>query len=85
VTIPLTPRTALAIGLAIGERTEDPSSWLPAGAGWTATAAGRIIRRTARRTGITKPTGPHPAACVHHRRAGRRSPTAGRAASRLPR
>jgi hypothetical protein len=38
VTVPLAPRTARAIDLAIGERCEGPSSWLPMAAGKTGTA-----------------------------------------------
>ena len=38
ITIPLAPRTARAIDLAIGERTEARSSWRPMGGGWTGTA-----------------------------------------------
>jgi integrase/recombinase XerD len=40
VTIPLAPRTARVIDLAIGERTEGPSSSLRPAAGWTGTAPG---------------------------------------------
>jgi integrase len=38
VTIPLAPRTARAIDLAIGERTEGPLFATAEGCGWTATA-----------------------------------------------
>ena len=38
VTIPLAPRTARAIDLAIGERTEDPSLSPRTASGWTGTA-----------------------------------------------
>ena len=40
VTIPLAPRTARAIDLAIGERMEGPSSWRPMGGDWTGMAQG---------------------------------------------
>jgi integrase len=40
VTVPLAPRTARAIDLAIGERVEGRSSWPPVAAGWTGTALG---------------------------------------------
>jgi integrase len=42
VTIPLAPRTARAIDLAIGERTDGPifSSWPRTGGGWTGMAPG---------------------------------------------
>ena len=59
VTIPLAPRTARAIDLAAGERTEGPvfpgSGRPPAGPA----GAGRIVRRIARRTGIGKSVTPH--------------------------
>jgi integrase/recombinase XerD len=57
VTIPLAPRTARVIDLAVGERTEGPV--FVVSGGWTVTAPGRIVRRTARRAGITKPVTPH--------------------------
>jgi hypothetical protein len=37
VTIPLAPRTARAIDLAIGERCAGRSSWPPMADGWTGT------------------------------------------------
>jgi integrase/recombinase XerD len=40
VTIPLAPRTARAVDLAIGERTEGPVFWPRMGGGWTGTAPG---------------------------------------------
>lgn len=68
VIIPLAPRTARAIDLAIGERSEGPV-YLAAdgrrldqhGAGRRLGrhGAGRIVRRIAHRAGITKPVGPH--------------------------
>jgi integrase len=73
VTIPLAPRTARAIDLAIGERMEGPIFLTADGRRLDRHGAGRIVRRAARRAGITKPVGPHtPAARVHHRRRGRR-------------
>jgi hypothetical protein len=59
VTIPLAPRSARAIDLAIGERAEGPI-FLGTG-GWRLDrhGAARIVRRTARRAGITKTIGPH--------------------------
>ena len=39
-TIPLAPRTARAIDLAIGERTEGGCSWPGTVGGWTGTAPG---------------------------------------------
>jgi site-specific recombinase XerD len=53
-TIPLAPRTAWAIDLAIGERPEGPIFLAPSGHRLDRHGAGRI----ARRAGITKPVGP---------------------------
>jgi integrase/recombinase XerD len=59
VTIPLAPRTARAIDLAIGERIEGPLFLAPNGHRLDRHGAGRIVCRVARRAGITKPVGPH--------------------------
>ena len=59
VTIPLAPRTARAIDLAIGERTEGPIFLAPDGRRLDRHGAARIVGRAARRAGITKPVGPH--------------------------
>ena len=59
VTIPLAPRTARAIDLAIGERSEGPVFLTADGRRLDRHGAGRIVRRVARRAGITKPVGPH--------------------------
>jgi integrase/recombinase XerD len=59
VTIPLAPRTARAIDLAIGERCEGPIFLAPDGRRLDRHGAGRIVRRIARRAGLTKPVGPH--------------------------
>jgi integrase/recombinase XerD len=59
VTIPLAPRTARAIDLAIGERIDGPIFTGPDGQRLDRHAAGRIVRRVARRAGINKPVGPH--------------------------
>jgi len=59
VTIPLAPRTARAIDLAIGERLEGPIFLDTHGERLDRHAAGRIVRRLARRAGINKPVGPH--------------------------
>ena len=59
VTIPLAPRTARAIDLAIGERCEGPVFLAPGGGRLDRHGAGRIVRRVARRAGITKSAGPH--------------------------
>jgi integrase len=59
VTIPLAPRTARAIDLAIGERSQGPIFLSADGRRLDRHSAGRIVRRVARRAGITKPVGPH--------------------------
>jgi integrase/recombinase XerD len=59
VTVPLAPRTARAIDLAIGERTEGPVFVARDGRRLDRHAAGRIVRNTARRAGIGKPVTPH--------------------------
>src|SRR6202044_2936459 len=59
VTIPLAPRTARAIDLAIGERCAGPVFLRPDGRRLARQGAGRIVRRTARRAGIAKRVGPH--------------------------
>ena len=59
VTVPLAPRTARAIDLAIGERSEGPVFLRGDGQRLDRHSAGRIVRRVARRAGIAKPVGPH--------------------------
>jgi integrase/recombinase XerD len=59
VTIPLAPRTARAIDLAIGERCQGPVFLAPDGRRLDRHGAGRIVRRVARRAEITKNIGPH--------------------------
>jgi len=59
VTIPLAPRTARAVDLAIGERSEGPIFQAPDGARLDRHAAARTVRRIARRAGIGKKVGPH--------------------------
>jgi integrase len=59
VTIPLAPRTARAIDLAVGERLEGPIFVRPDGQRMDRHMASRIVRGVARRTGITKRVGPH--------------------------
>jgi integrase/recombinase XerD len=59
VTIPLAPRTARAIDLAIGERTDGPIFVALDGRRLDRRGAARIVRGAARRAGITKPVGPH--------------------------
>jgi integrase/recombinase XerD len=59
VTVPLAPRTARAIDLAIGERTEGPVFVARDDRRLDRHAAGRIVRTTARRAGIGKRVTPH--------------------------
>ena len=59
VTIPLAPRTARAIDLAIGERLDGPIFSRPDGQRMDRHCASRIVRRVARRAGVNKPIGPH--------------------------
>ena len=59
VTIPLAPRTARAIDLAIGERCEGLIFVTGEGRRLGRHGAGRIVRRVARRAGIAKKAGPH--------------------------
>jgi integrase/recombinase XerD len=58
VTVPLAPRTARAIDLAVGERIQRPIFLAADGRRLDRHGAARI-RRTARRAGITKNVGPH--------------------------
>ena len=58
VTIPLAPRTARAIDLAIGERTDGPVFLAADGRRLDRHGAGRTVRRTARRAGIGKAVTP---------------------------
>jgi integrase/recombinase XerD len=59
VTIPLAPRTARAIDLAIGERTGGPVFLAADGRRLDRHGAGRIVRKLARRAGIAKTITPH--------------------------
>jgi hypothetical protein len=59
VTIPLAPRTARAIDLALGERTDGPLFLAADGRRLDRHGAGRIVRTTARRAGIAKIVTPH--------------------------
>jgi integrase/recombinase XerD len=59
VTIPLAPRTARAIDLAVGERSEGPVFLAADARRLDRHGAGRIVRRVAARAGISKPVGPH--------------------------
>jgi integrase len=59
VTIPLAPRTARAIDLAVGERSDGPLFLAAGGRRLDRHGAARIVRRVARRAGISKPVGPY--------------------------
>jgi len=59
VTIPLAPRTAWAIDLAVGERTGGPLFLAVDGRRLDRPGAGRIVRRVARQAGIAKKVSPH--------------------------
>jgi integrase/recombinase XerD len=59
VTMPLAPRVARAIDLAVGERLDGPVFVEDVGQRLDRHAAGRIVRRIARRAGISKRVGPH--------------------------
>ncbi len=59
VTIPLAPRTARAIDLAIGDRTEGLVFLAADGRRLDRHGAGRIVRRVARQAGIGKVVTPH--------------------------
>ena len=58
VTIPLAPRTARAIDLAIGERTGGPVFLTADGRRLDRYGAGRIVRKTVRRAGISEAVTP---------------------------
>jgi site-specific recombinase XerD len=59
VTMPLAPRVARAIDLAIGERATGPIFLRADGLRLERHAAARIVRRVVRRAGIDKRVGPH--------------------------
>jgi integrase/recombinase XerD len=59
VAIPLAPRTARAIDLAVGERTGGPVFLAADGRRLDRHGAGRIVRKAARRAGIGKTVTPH--------------------------
>jgi integrase/recombinase XerD len=59
VTIPLAPRTARSLDLAIGERLDGPIFRRADGRRLDRHGASRIVRRVAKRAGITKPISPH--------------------------
>ena len=59
VTVPLAPRTARAVDLAIGERLAGPIFLSAHGERLDRHGAGRFVRRVAHRAGIDKRIGPH--------------------------
>jgi integrase/recombinase XerD len=59
VTVPLAPRTARTIDLAVGERVEGPIFLASDGQRLDRHGAARVVRRVAHRAGINKPVGPH--------------------------
>ncbi len=59
VTVPLAPRTARAVDLAVGERCVGPIFRGADHGRLDRHAASRIVHRTARHAGITKRVGPH--------------------------
>src|SRR5690349_4980557 len=59
VTSPLAPRTARAIDLAVGERSDGPIFLSPDGRRLDRHGAARIVRRVAGRAGVGKPVGPY--------------------------
>jgi integrase/recombinase XerD len=59
VTIPLAPRTARTVDLAVGERSEGPVFLTADGWRLDRHGAARIVRRVAHRAGITKSVVPH--------------------------
>jgi integrase/recombinase XerD len=58
-TVPLAPRTARAIDLAVGERTDGPVFLAADGQRLDRHGARRIVRKVARRAGIAKIVPPH--------------------------
>ena len=59
VTVPLAPRTARAVDLAIGERPDRAHLLGADGRRFDRHIAGRVVRRVGRRAGVNKPIGPH--------------------------
>ena len=57
--MPLAPRTARAINLVAGERTDGPVFLAGDGRRLDRHGAGRIVRKVARRAGITRAVTPH--------------------------
>jgi integrase-like protein len=86
VTIPLAPRTARAIGLAVGDRDGGPVFLAAGGRRLDRHGAARIVGRVTRRAGIAKNVTPYTLRHVFITAAPRRRGTAARrTGSRLPR
>ncbi len=85
VTMPLAPRVARAIDLAIGERPAGPIFLSVDGERLERHAAARIVRRVARRAGSTSASDPTRSATPSSRRNRRRCATARRPGGRQPR
>jgi hypothetical protein len=83
VTIPLAPRTARAIDLAVGERVEGPVFLTPTDSDWTDMAPPGCSPGDPPRGDHQAGPAAHVAARVHHHGARRRGPVAGRPGSRL--
>jgi hypothetical protein len=66
VTIPLAPRTARSIDLAVGERSEGPLLLTADGQRLDRHGAARIVRRVARRRDHQRRRASHAEACIHH-------------------
>ena len=84
VTIPLAPRTARAIHLATGERSDGPIFLTETGAGLTRRRADRPQGRAPRRDHQARQPA-HAQTRLDHRRPGRRRAAARRSGGRLPR
>ena len=85
VTVPLAPRTARAIGLAIGERTEGPVFLARDGRRLDRYGAGGLPQDRPPRRDRQAGHAAHAAACVYYCRAGRRGAAARCPGSRLAR
>ena len=85
VTIPLAPRTARAIDLAIGERIDGPVFLAADGRRLDRHGTGRIVRKVARHSGIGKAVTPHTLRHVFITAAGCRGPSARRPEGRVAR
>jgi integrase/recombinase XerD len=59
VTIPLAPRTARSLDLAVGERLDGPIFLRADGQRMDRHCASRIVRRVSKRAGVAKPISPH--------------------------